>query len=90
MRQNGGALYGAWLNKGLNPEARATILSMNGQVDAIGQIVGGPMVGSLALRLGLRAAMITVALMLTPALGLYARAQQLLGRQRRAMDLDPS
>ncbi len=90
MRRNGGALYGAWLNKGLKREARATILSMNGQVDAIGQIAGGPMVGSLALRLGLRAAMVAVALMLAPVLGLYARAQQLLGRQRAAADLDPS
>jgi DHA3 family tetracycline resistance protein-like MFS transporter len=90
MRQNGGALYGAWLNKSLNPETRATVLSMNGQVDAIGQIMGGPMVGSLAVRLGLRAAMIAVALMLAPVLGLYARAQQLLGRQREVMDFDPS
>jgi DHA3 family tetracycline resistance protein-like MFS transporter len=88
MRRNGGALYDAWLNKGLNPQARATILSMNGQVDAIGQIVGGPIVGSLAVRLGLRAAMATVALMLAPVLGLYARAQQLL--TPHSVDADPA
>jgi DHA3 family tetracycline resistance protein-like MFS transporter len=90
MRRNGGALYSAWLNKGLNPNARATVLSINGQVDAIGQIMGGPMVGSLALRFGLRAAMIAVAVMLSPVLGLYVGAQQLLRRQTRIIDLDPS
>lgn len=86
MRQSGGTLYRAWLNKGLKAEARATILSMNGQLDAIGQIVGGPIVGLVALRLGLRAAMVAVALMLSPVLVLYARIQQLLGRQRTSLD----
>jgi DHA3 family tetracycline resistance protein-like MFS transporter len=78
LRSSGGALYGAWLNKGLRSEARATVLSMNGQIDAVGQIVGGPVVGLIALRYGLRVAMIAVALMLSPVLGLYGRALQLL------------
>ncbi|UCG26082.1 MAG: MFS transporter [Chloroflexota bacterium] len=82
LRSSGGALYGAWLNKGLKPEVRATVLSMNGQLDAVGQIVGGPIVGAFALRFGLRAAMIAVALMLSPAVGLYARVQQLLRQQQ--------
>jgi DHA3 family tetracycline resistance protein-like MFS transporter len=89
LRTNGGALYSAWLNKGLEPKARATVLSMNGQVDAIGQIVGGPIVGSLALRFGLRAAMIAVAAMFLPVVGLYARALRLLGRAPADEDQDP-
>jgi DHA3 family tetracycline resistance protein-like MFS transporter len=55
---------------------------MNGQLDAVGQIVGGPIVGAFAMRFGLRAAMVAVGLMLSPAVGLYARAQQLLNRQQ--------
>jgi DHA3 family tetracycline resistance protein-like MFS transporter len=90
LRSSGGALYGAWLNKGLKSEVRATVLSMNGQVDAVGQIIGGPIVGFIALRFGLRAAMIAVALMLSPALVLYARVQQLLGRRRRLADQQPT
>ena len=82
LRSSGGALYGAWLNKGLKREVRATVLSMNGQLDAVGQIVGGPIVGAFAMRFGLRAAMVAVGLMLSPAVGLYARAQQLLNRQQ--------
>jgi len=85
MRSSGGALYGAWLNKGLKSDVRATVLSMNGQIDAAGQIVGGPIVGLIALRYGLQVAMIAVALMLTPVLGLYAKAQQLL-RVRQPTD----
>lgn len=90
LRSSGGALYGAWLNKGLKQEVRATVLSMNGQVDAVGQIVGGPIIGAFALRFGLRVAMITVALMLSPAVGLYARVQQLLNRQQQPADQKPA
>jgi len=86
LRSSGYALYGAWLNKGLKSEVRATVLSMNGQVDAFGQIIGGPIVGLIALRFGLRAAMVTVALVLSPAVGLYVRVQQLLNRRHEAAD----
>ena len=82
LRQSGGALYGAWLNKGLKQEVRATVLSMNGQLDAVGQMVGGPIIGAFALHFGLRAAMIAVGLMLSPAIGLYARVLQLLNRRQ--------
>jgi MFS transporter, DHA3 family, tetracycline resistance protein len=71
-------LYAAWLNKGLPSETRATVLSMRGQVDAIGQLVGGPIIGAVATGLGLRAAMIGVGLMLTPALPLYRLGLRLM------------
>lgn len=71
-------LYAAWLNKGLKPSVRATILSMRGQLDAIGQLVGGPIIGAVALGISLRAAMVGVALMLVPAVWLYGRALRLV------------
>jgi DHA3 family tetracycline resistance protein-like MFS transporter len=91
LRSSGGALYGAWLNKGLKPGIRATILSMNGQVDAIGQIVGGPIIGAFALRFGLRSTMIAVGIMLAPAVGGYAWIRQLLTRrqQKGHQEIDP-
>lgn len=73
-------LYSAWLNKGLQPEIRATILSMRGQVDAIGQLVGGPIIGAVAVGLGLREAMVGVGLMLAPAVWLYSRALKMMER----------
>lgn len=74
FRRTSAPLYSAWLNKGLKPELRATIISMRGQLDAIGQFIGGPIIGVVALGLGLRAAFVGVGLMLLPAIWLYGRA----------------
>jgi len=43
-------------------------------MDAIGQVVGGPPMGALAMRYGLRAAMVAVGILYTPVLALYGRA----------------
>lgn len=64
----------AWLNRGLDPAVRATVLSMRGQVDAIGQIAGGPAFGVLATTVSIRAAFVTVAGILAPAVALLRRA----------------
>lgn len=65
-------LYSAWLNKGLESATRATVISMRGQLDAIGQLIGGPIIGAVATTWGLRVAMLGVALMLSPTLFLYS------------------
>lgn len=67
-------LYWAWINKQIEPRVRATVLSMNGQVDAIGQVVGGPILGGVATSLSLRAAMVGVGLLLAPVTLLYGVA----------------
>lgn len=74
FRSVSGPLYSAWLNKGLPSEARATVISMSGQIDAIGQIAGGPPLGVVANAFSTRAAMIGVGLLLSPALALYGVA----------------
>jgi DHA3 family tetracycline resistance protein-like MFS transporter len=74
FRRTSGPLYAAWLNKELKPSTRATVLSFRGQIDAVGQLIGGPIIGLIALQFSLRAAMIGVAMMLLPAVWLYARA----------------
>ena len=66
-------LIRAWVNRGLPPEVRATVLSMVGQMDALGQFLGGPALGLLAVRAGLRPAFVVAALVLLPALWLYRR-----------------
>lgn len=76
FRRSAGPLYAAWLNEELPSGVRATVLSMRGQVDAIGQVIGGPLIGALATATSLRAAMVAVAVMLTPALWLYRRASR--------------
>ena len=67
-------LYTAWVNQKLDSGTRATVLSMSGQVDAIGQIAGGPGVGLIANLISVVAAITTSGLLLTPALFLIGRA----------------
>ena len=50
-------LYATWLNMHIDQShVRATIFSVNSQMNAIGQVFGGPAVGLVGERLGLRAA----------------------------------
>jgi DHA3 family tetracycline resistance protein-like MFS transporter len=67
-------LYTAWVNQKLDSGTRATVLSMSGQVDAIGQIAGGPAVGLVARTFSVVAAITTSGLLLSPALFLVGRA----------------
>jgi DHA3 family tetracycline resistance protein-like MFS transporter len=69
-------LASTWLNLHLPSRVRATVLSMVGQADALGQVAGGPVVGLVALR-SLRAALVFAGLLLTPALALYVRGLHL-------------
>lgn len=67
-------LQTAWINQKLDSGTRATVLSMSGQVDAIGQIAGGPGVGLIANLVSVTAAIVTSGLLLSPALPLIGRA----------------
>ena len=40
-----GPIFTGWVNRSLDPATRATVLSMGGQVDALGQLTGGPLIG---------------------------------------------
>lgn len=74
MRSVSGPLYTGWINHKLDPQTRATVHSMAGQVDAIGQIGGGPGVGAIAQSLSVTAAIVTSGLLLLPAIPLLGRA----------------
>ncbi|AKU19284.1 hypothetical protein VV02_24575 [Luteipulveratus mongoliensis] len=63
----------AWLNRNVDSASRATVLSMNSQADAIGQVVGGPPLGALGSRSGIPVALVTSAFVLAPAAAVYAR-----------------
>jgi DHA3 family tetracycline resistance protein-like MFS transporter len=67
-------LYTAWVNHKLESHVRATVISMSSQVDAIGQIGGGPMVGMIGNLISVRAALLTSAFILSPVIALYSRA----------------
>ena len=67
-------LYLTWLNQGLEPGVRATVISMSSQANAFGQIAGGPVIGAVGTFGGIRAALTLAGLVLSPTLLLYARA----------------
>jgi len=74
-------LQDAWINQHIDSNVRATVISMRGQVDAIGQMGGGPPVGIVGERLGIRAALIASSIILSPVLILYTR---LLRKEKNA------
>jgi DHA3 family tetracycline resistance protein-like MFS transporter len=67
-------LQTAWINQKLDSEVRATVHSMFGQVDAIGQTLGGPLVAAIASVGSAVASLVTSSLLLTPALFFIGRA----------------
>jgi DHA3 family tetracycline resistance protein-like MFS transporter len=74
LRRVAAPLYTAWINQKLDSGTRATVLSMSSQVDAVGQIAGGPGVGYIAQAVSVSAALLTSGLLLSPALFLVGQA----------------
>ncbi len=67
-------LQTAWVNQKLDSKVRATVHSMFGQVDAIGQMLGGPIVAVIAAVGSAVASLVTSSLLLSPALFFIRRA----------------
>ena len=64
----------AWANRGLAPGARATVLSMLSQAEALGEVCGGPLLGLVGTLHTVRTALVGAAMVLLPALPLYGQA----------------
>lgn len=79
LRRIAGPLYTSWVNQKLDSGTRATVISISSQVDAVGQIAGGPAVGLIAKLVSVTAALVTSGSLLSPALLLIGRANSLLG-----------
>ena len=67
-------LYLTWLNEGLEPRVRATVISMGSQAGAFGEASAGPVIGAVGNLAGIRTALTAASLILSPVLLLYARA----------------
>ena len=87
-RNLAGPLYTIWLNEQITDSSvRATVLSISGQADAIGQAGGGPVLGLIGNVWGIRAALAAGALAIAPALALYARAIRRDGQEPELEEL---
>ena len=83
-----GPLYTTWLNEQITDSTvRATVLSLSGQANAIGQAGGGPVLGAVGNVWGIRAALAAGAAAIAPALALYARAIAHHGREPELEEL---
>jgi MFS transporter, DHA3 family, tetracycline resistance protein len=81
-RNMAGPLYDTWLNEQITDSSvRATVLSLTGQSNAIGQAAGGPVLGAVGNAWGIRASLAAGAAAIAPALGLFARAIAHHGRE---------
>jgi MFS transporter, DHA3 family, tetracycline resistance protein len=85
-RRAANPLYTTWLTQSVEPEVRATVISLNGLADAGGQILGGPVIGLVGTVVSLRAALVASGAALSPALALFARAR---GRLRASGEGNP-
>jgi MFS transporter, DHA3 family, tetracycline resistance protein len=75
-------LWDTWLNQQITDSSvRATVISLTGQSNAIGQAGGGPVLGGIGNVWGIRAALAVGALAIAPALAFYARAIAHHGRE---------
>jgi len=75
-------LFTSWLNQSIeNSIVRATVMSITSQADAVGQWTGGPAIGAIGNVFGIRAALVTGAFFLSPAVALYGRALRHGGRE---------
>jgi DHA3 family tetracycline resistance protein-like MFS transporter len=86
LRSVQGPLQTAWINQKLDSQVRATVHSMFGQVDAIGQVLGGPIVAGIAAVGSAVASLVTSGLLLTPALFFIGRAN---AQSREEAEVEP-
>ena len=82
-------LYLTWLNEGVDPTVRATVISIGSQSGALGEASAGPVVGAIGNLAGVRSALTLAALVLSPALLLYARAIRHGGAEPGLEDAPP-
>lgn len=65
-------LYDTWINKSIEESGiRATILSILGQINSIGQIAGGPVIGFIAVKTSVSLGIMITGLLVIPIIVLY-------------------
>ena len=64
-------IFSAWLNGHIDDNSRATVLSINGQMNSLGQILGGPIIGIIATNISVSIGIVCTSLFVAPVLVLY-------------------
>ena len=89
VRSLSSPLIEIWVNKFISSKVRATMLSMTSQLDALGQIIGGPIVGVIGNLRSIRSALTTSAILILPVVPLYGRTiRQSRHQENQVIDPD--
>ena len=64
-------IFSAWLNGHIDDNSRATVLSINGQMNSLGQILGEPIIGIIATNISVSIGIVCTSLLVAPVLVLY-------------------
>ena len=86
LRRTLGPLYTAWVNQHAESNVRATVISMASQIDALGQILAGPIVGAIGLALGIPVSLTICAIVLATALPLLIRTIRIDRREEMVIN----
>jgi DHA3 family tetracycline resistance protein-like MFS transporter len=67
-------LFKAWINRNVESRVRATVLSVDNQINYLGRIAGGPIIGAIGSATSLQAALVAAGLIRVPVTVLLARS----------------
>jgi DHA3 family tetracycline resistance protein-like MFS transporter len=73
LRMTSDPILRTWINQNTESQVRATVLSMDSQVNSLGQMIGGPAIGAIGSAVSLSAALVTTGLARIPVTMLFAR-----------------
>jgi DHA3 family tetracycline resistance protein-like MFS transporter len=80
----------AWMNQRIDPDVRATVLSMIGQAESVGQAAGDLVIGVLANAFTVPLALLFCGGLLTPALGFIRRANRYAAEKEYLSETGPT
>lgn len=80
----------AFVNHFLDSKVRATVLSMTGQVDAFGQMAGGPIIGAIGQVTTIPVAIISSAAILFPTVPLFSLVLRRIDQKEKSPDVSPA
>jgi DHA3 family tetracycline resistance protein-like MFS transporter len=82
LRTTSDPILRTWINQNTESHVRATVLSMESQVNSLGQMIGGPTIGGIGTAISLPVALVTSGLARVPVAILFARLV-LQGKRKR-------
>lgn len=85
LRRSFYPLYDSWVNKCIEDSgARATVISIFGQINSIGQIIGGPLIGLLALKTTTSLGLLVSGLLILPIALIFLQVKRKATDNQRA------